>query len=220
MNDNDLWLSLWRARDTEFHQRQVNGLLTRFWTGLNLPRRSRILVPLCGKSLDMIWLAQQGHEVIGVELSPIAVKAFFSENHIKPSKKRAGPLTLWKHGRLSIYCGDLFQLQSDQLGPIDAIYDRAALTALPPELRGAYIEHLQHLSSKHSNVLLLTTEDQQDDESQQNFEGIDAELSLLCATRYRVKLQHSEQATPTAKRSITTGRINALNKVYQLTPLN
>lgn len=220
MNDNNLWLSLWRNRDTEFHQRKVNPLLTRFWTGLNLPRRSRILVPLCGKSLDMIWLAQQGHEVIGVELSPVAIKAFFNENHIKPSRKRAGPLTLWEHGKLSIYCGDLFQLTPDQLGPIDAIYDRAALTALPPELRGAYIEHLQHLTGKQSPVLLLTTEDQLENESDQSFQGIDPELSLLCATRYRINLQHFETASPHHEKTAMKADTYALNKVYRLTPFD
>ncbi|SEF71060.1 thiopurine S-methyltransferase [Marinobacterium lutimaris] len=220
MNDNDLWLSLWRDRDTAFHQRKVNSLLIRFWTELKLPRRSRILVPLCGKSLDMIWLSQQGHEVIGVELSPLAVKTFFKENHIKPSRKRDGQLTLWKHGRLSIYCGDLFQLQPEQLGRIDAIYDRAALTALPAGLRGAYIEHLQHLTGKHSPALLLTTEDRQQNESDQHFQGIDTELSLLCATRYRINLQHFEAAYPGQEKNLSQGDTDALNKVYRLTPLD
>ena len=90
-----------------------------------------MFVPLCGKSLDMIWLAEQGYEVIGVELSPIAVKAFFNENHLRPVKRQLCDFTLWQHGNISILCGDYFSLTKGHLGHIDIVYDRAALTALP-----------------------------------------------------------------------------------------
>lgn len=139
--DNLLWLQCWRDQQTDFNQKSVNPLLIRFWPGLGLVRGSRVFVPLCGKSLDMIWLAQQGHEVIGVELSPIAVRAFFRENHLKPTRRRVGPFTLWRQGRLSILCGDFFSLTLAELGQIDTVYDRAALTALPEAIRMLYISH-------------------------------------------------------------------------------
>ena len=93
--DNVLWLKCWRDQRTGFNQKTVNQLLTRFWPSLDLVQGSRVFVPLCGKSLDMIWLAKQGHEVIGVELSPIAVWAFFRENHLKPARRQIGKFTLW-----------------------------------------------------------------------------------------------------------------------------
>lgn len=75
--DNHLWLDFWRDERSDFHQIAVNPLLNKFWPSLKLAHGSRVFVPLCGKSLDMLWLAQQGHEVIGVELSSIAVEDFF-----------------------------------------------------------------------------------------------------------------------------------------------
>jgi thiopurine S-methyltransferase len=125
--DNPLWLQFWRDQRTDFHQQAVNQLLTRFWPNLETVVGGRVFVPLCGKSLDMLWLAEQGHEVIGVELSPVAVKAFFRENHLKPSKRRVGNFMLWKAGRISILCGDYFSLRSANLGMIDVVYDRVML---------------------------------------------------------------------------------------------
>ena len=125
--DNVLWQQCWRDRSTDFHQKSVNAFLTRFWPGFELEPGSRVFVPLCGKSLDMIWLAAQGHEVIGVELSPIAARAFFSENRLRPVRRKVGNFTLWEHGKLSILCGDYFSLTQRDLGRIDAVYDRAGL---------------------------------------------------------------------------------------------
>lgn len=115
--DNPLWLQLWHDQQSdEFHQVSFNKYLTRFWPTLNIPFGSRIFVPLCGKSLDMLWLAKQGYQVIGVELSPIAVKAFFKENRLQPAKQRLADFTLWRHGNISILCGDYFSLSPIQLG--------------------------------------------------------------------------------------------------------
>ena len=92
--DNVLWLQCWRDRQIDFHQQTVNQFLTRFWPRLDPDISSRVFVPLCGKSLDMIWLAEQGHQVIGVELSPIAVGDFFRENGLRPNPWRDGVCNL------------------------------------------------------------------------------------------------------------------------------
>ena len=152
---------MWHKRQTgEFHQTRVNKYLARFWPALDLVRGNRVFVPLCGKSLDMIWLAEQGCEVIGVELSPIAVAAFFKENHLPAVKRRMGAFTLWRHGHISILCGDYFALSRADLGHIDTVYDRAALTALPEDIRKLYVAHLQRLIAATTNVFLLTIEDE------------------------------------------------------------
>nr|MBL8411758.1 hypothetical protein [Dechloromonas sp.] len=93
--DNELWQQCWRDRDTGFHQTTVNPSLIRFWPSLGLDKSERIFVPLCGKSLDLLWLARQGHPVIGVELSPLAVRAFFKESRLQPSRRKVGKFTLW-----------------------------------------------------------------------------------------------------------------------------
>jgi thiopurine S-methyltransferase len=188
--DNKLWLQLWRDQQTDFHQNAVNQLLARFWPSLNLAPGSRIFVPLCGKSQDMLWLAEQGHTVVGVELSPIAVKAFFLENRLKPLRRRAGKFTLWKHGGINILCGDYFSLTASDLGAIDAVYDRAALTALPEDIRRHYVAHLQLITPKSSEVFLLTTEDAEEHETLKQALGVGEEIRALYSASFEIDLAH------------------------------
>jgi len=190
--DNVLWLQFWRDRRTDFHQQTVNLLLTRFWPSLDLAKGSRVFVPLCGKSLDMIWLAKQGHEVIGVELSPIAVRAFFRENRLKPVRRQVGQFTLWEHGRLSILCGDYFSLTGSDLGPVDIVYDRAALTALPEDIRQRYIAHLRLIVAETAKVFLLTTEDTEEKDSARQAFCVAEEIKTLYSEAYEIDLAHVE----------------------------
>ncbi len=144
--DKQFWLGRWERGETGWHQTEVEpGLVAHF------PKLSpiRVLVPLCGKSLDLLWLASQGHEVIGVELSELGVRAFFSENRLVPTESQRNGFKVFqaeaKPGRITIYQGDFFSLTPELLGPIGAVYDRAALIALPPEMRQSYTKHLQSL---------------------------------------------------------------------------
>lgn len=186
--DNHLWLQCWRDQHTEFHQAAVNTMLTEFWPSLHLPAGSRIFVPLCGKSLDMLWLAQQGYDVIGVELSPLAVRAFFKENRLLPRKQKRGAFTFWQHGKLSILCGDYFALSAADLGAIDAVYDRAALTALPEDLRIHYVSRLRQIISAKAPVFLLTTEDAEDNATPAQALGVDTEINTLYAEHFHIDL--------------------------------
>lgn len=213
--DNHLWLNLWRSRQTSFHQERVNTHLTTFWSELNLVRDSRVFVPLCGKSIDMTWLADRGHEVIGVELSPIAVKAFFHENKLKPNKRRMGKHTLWRHGRISILCGDFFSLKKSDLGHIDTVYDRAALTALPEEIRKRYVMHLQNIVPK-ANIFLLTVEDIERDVALKNGYYVDEEIKSLFSERYSIKLTHAEHGIEIQQQTPDLPSTQTEYKVYQL----
>jgi len=190
--DNGLWLKFWRDNRVDFHQKSVNQLLSRFWHILKPAPGSRIFVPLCGKSQDMIWLAQQGHEVIGVELSPVAVKAFFRENHLQPCLRKMGSFTLWEYGKISILCGDFFALLKNDLGLIDMVYDRAALTALPLDIRSRYAVHLQAILPSTVKVFLLTTEDIEPAESLQKLDAIDTEINGLFSADFEIDLIHAE----------------------------
>jgi len=192
--DNHLWLQLWRDRQIDFHQEKVNKYLTTFWPTLDLTQGSRVFVPLCGKSLDMTWLAKQGYEVVGVELSPVAVKAFFHENRLKPVKRRVGKFTVWEHGRISILCGDYFSLKKKDLGTIDTVYDRAALTALPEDIRRLYVAHLRAIVSDSAEVFLLTTEDAAENESLSQALGVGEEIKTLFAENFAIDLAHVESA--------------------------
>lgn len=191
-HDNPLWLKLWHNKQTDFHQLKVNTLLQRFWFLPDHIKGSRVFVPLCGKSLDMIWLAEQGNEVIGVELSPIAVKSFFDENHLKPTKTQVGEFTLWKTRNISILCGDYFSLRKTDLGQIDTVYDRAALTALPEDIRSEYVAKLRKIIDRKTRVLLLTIEDADDNATMDQALGIDAELESLYSKYFSIEVAHVE----------------------------
>ncbi len=190
--DNILWLQCWRDRQLDFHQPTVNHFLTRFWPGLDLALGSRVFVPLCGKSLDMIWLAERGHHVVGVELSPIAVAEFFRENGLRPSRRRVGQFMLWQHGRISILCGDYFALKPSDLGEIETVYDRAALTALPEDIRRRYVSHLRTIAPETSRIFLLTTEDAAENETLSESLAIGEEITALYAKNFRIDLTHIE----------------------------
>ncbi len=210
--DNHLWLKLWRDSDTEFHQTTVNTLLTRFWSKFDLKQGSRVFIPLCGKSLDMLWLLEQGHDVIGVELSPIAVKAFFSENNLQPTKKRIGQFTSWQVDKLTILCGDFFQLTQADLGQIDTVYDRAALTALPEDLRLPYVEHLGKITPKQCDIFLLTTEDIEHILGSTNTPQIDNEIQQLYSLNFTICLKHTEHIVDDENDNLTQAEF----RLYQL----
>lgn len=188
--DNALWQQCWRDRNIEFHQKTVNQLLIRYWHSLNLAAGSRIFVPLCGKSLDLLWLAQQGCEVIGVELSPIAVRAFFRENGLLPARRQVGRLTEWSSGPIRIFCGDIFALTAADLGAIAAVYDRAALTALPETARASYVAHLHALIPETCPIFLLTAEDPEEGDADGAEPNVAEELLTLYAERFTVDLVH------------------------------
>jgi thiopurine S-methyltransferase len=215
--DNPLWLALWSCHGSDvFHQKTVNTLLRRYWPDLEQIHDRRVFVPLCGKSLDMIWLAQRGCEVIGVELSPIAVKAFFRENHLQPAKRRVGAFTLWEHGHIHILCGDYFLLRRMDLGHIDTVYDRAALTALPENIRKRYVTHLQKLVPGTANIFLLTVEDAEEDMTLEQARDVDKEILSLYSTGFHVKLAHVESVYESDPGAENQAPQRTEYKVYQL----
>ena len=140
----------------------------------------------------MLWLAEQGHQVVGVELSPLAVRAFFRENHLQPVRRQQGELTLWQHGNIRILCGDYFALTAADLGPIDTVYDRAALTALPAEVRTLYVAHLREIVPATATVFLLTIEDAEEGTSLEQAMGVDDEVAALYADGFEITLAHVE----------------------------
>lgn len=141
----EFWLSKWALNETGFHQETTNDSLLAFWPSLRAPSGGAILVPLCGKSLDMCWLAEQGHAVVGIEVSPLACEAFFDGLKINPDMENAGAFRSYSAGPYRILQGDFFSATSADVGPVAAFYDRAALVAMPPEMQPAYARQLLNL---------------------------------------------------------------------------
>lgn len=167
----EFWQARWQDKRIGFNQPKANPLLIKYVSTLNLPAGSRVFVPLCGKSIDMVWLAKQGYKVVGIELVESAVQEFFAELNISPTIKVStdNPAIKCYQGQLSgkvsaqkieLWVADIFSLTAADIGPIDAVYDRAALIALPPDMRPKYSEQVHKLSGSAQQLLLTLNYDQ------------------------------------------------------------
>ena len=152
----EFWQARWARSEIGFHLPEVNPYLQQYWPALGLPEGTRVLVPLCGKSLDLAWLAGQGYQVVGVELAQRAVEDFFAEHKLQPEVSEVGAFRLYRAGAVEIYCGDFFALTAQLLAGCSALYDRAALIALPPEMRARYVAHLSQLLPSGCQGLLVS----------------------------------------------------------------
>jgi len=152
----EFWHQRWQLNEIGFHLDHEHPELLQNFNWLAARGGETVFVPLCGKSLDLIWLAKQGLQVVGVELSPLAIEAFFREQGQQPEKRTEGELTLWQSGAIRIYEGDFFKLQSEQLQGARLVYDRAALIALPPEIRRDYARRITELTPTGGRMLLVT----------------------------------------------------------------
>lgn len=156
--DPDFWHQRWREGRIGFHQDQPTPLLLEHWPALGLAPGSQVFVPLAGKSLDLVWLAAQGHRVLGVELSPLAVDQFFTGHGLTPDVHESRYGRHYRAGDIELICGDAFNLDAEALAGCAAVYDRAALIALPPELRRRYVCELHAQLPAGCRGLLITLE--------------------------------------------------------------
>jgi len=152
----DFWLERWERGETGFHQNEINPYLSRHWQDLHPTHSRKVFVPLCGKSQDMLWLHDQGYSVLGVELSTIAVQAFFTEIGSPPHKSPSVKFDQYEADGITILCGDFFDLKKDTLAGVSAVYDRASLVALPPEMRERYVRHLVNILPEATQILLIS----------------------------------------------------------------
>lgn len=184
--DKNFWHERWRNGQIGFHTPQPHWALQAHWHTLNLPATETVLVPLCGKSLDMRWLRQQGHPVEGVELDPLAVQAFFDEWQADgcldaaPRKTGRG---LAADG-VSLWMMDFFDYRPAR--PFGAFYDRAALIALPPSMRSDYVQHLRSCLSGDAKGLLVTLEYDQNQKDGPPFSVPSHEVDALAGFKPRL----------------------------------
>lgn len=154
----DFWHQRWQDNRIGFHQDKPTPLLLKHWPSLQLPPNSRIFVPLAGKSLDMAWFAARGHHVLGIELSRLAVEQFFAGQQLTPEVRDSPLGRRYRAGNIELICGDAFALDADVLADCDAVFDRAALIALPPGLRRRYASELYAHLPAGCRGLLITLE--------------------------------------------------------------
>lgn len=152
------WLQRWREGRTGWHHREPMPLLLQHWPALGVPAGSRVLVPLAGKSLDMLWLVQQDYSVLGVELSELAVQQFFSENHLSAQSQRQVDGVHYAAGDIVVIQGDIFKVAARVFESCTAVYDRAAVIAMPAEMRARYVHEVYGKLPPDCRGLMITLE--------------------------------------------------------------
>lgn len=188
--EKQFWLKKWEDNIIGFHKESPNQLLVNFIQNLELTPNARVLIPLCGKSLDIEYLISKDYQVVGIELSEKAIIQLFQELNIIPKIKKLEKVIHYSTKNLDIFIGDIFDITIQMLGPIDAIYDRAALIALPIEMRINYTKHLVEIS-KNAPQLVITVEYNQDTVAGPPFSISTNELNDHYASFYRLECLES-----------------------------
>ena len=202
--DSSYWHQKWATNNIAFHKREANPTLVNYFSKLSLDNDSRVFVPLCGKTLDIAWLLSNGYRVAGAELVETAIKQLFTELGVEPTISAIGSVKHYSADNIDIFVGNIFDVSSDILGPIDAVYDRAALVALSEEMRHRYTTHLTDITDKAPQLLVTYEYDQalmagppfsisrqEINQHYQNSYG----LSLLCSTDVPGRLKGKCEAT-------------------------
>jgi len=158
--DASFWHQRWKENNIAFHEGAANPLLVEYFQELSLPKGRRVFLPLCGKTRDLSWLLSRGYRVAGAELSDLAIEQLFTELGVEPMISKDGVLVRYSAINIDIFVGDIFHLSGGELGPVDAIYDRAALVALPREMRSRYARHLTEISKAAPQLLICFEYDQ------------------------------------------------------------
>ncbi|MGU9829762.1 thiopurine S-methyltransferase [Pseudomonas sp. LF242] len=211
------WQERWASNQIGFHLPEVNPYLQRHWPKLALAEGAKVLVPLCGKSLDLMWLASLGYRVLGVELSEQAVEAFFSEQGLMPRISQRGVFKVYRADLIEVWCGDFFALDAEALADCSALYDRAALIALPPLMRAQYAEHLNALLRPGCQGLLITLDYDQTQKAGPPFAVADEEVKLLLGGHWSVQVLEEQDILGESWKFVQDGVTRLEERVYRVT---
>lgn len=209
----DFWHRKWASREIGFHLPEANPLLVEHFHKLNLSPGSRVFLPLCGKTRDIAWLLAQGYQVVGAELSEQAINELFTELALEPQTTNVAGLVHYYADNLDIFVGDVFSVSAELLGPVDAVYDRAALVALPAEMRRQYTSHLVSITAA-APQLVITYEYDQQQMSGPPFSVTEAEVRQHYAAVYKVSPIIRKQVPGGFK-----GKVASTETVWLLEPI-
>jgi len=158
--NGEFWHQKWAKNEIGFHESKPNPLLLSYFKKLKLIKGSRVFLPLCGKTLDIGWLLSKGYRVIGAELSRLAIEQLFVQLDVEPEITECGKSIHYSAKNIDIFVGDIFDLSSELIGVVDAVYDRAALVALPEDIRKRYSKHLLDITNAAEQLLITFEYDQ------------------------------------------------------------
>ncbi|MCI1280354.1 MAG: thiopurine S-methyltransferase [Nitrospira sp.] len=191
MMDAQFWHDRWAKNEIGFHKSEANPFLVKYVHELALSKGNRVFLPLCGKTLDIPWLLSNGYRIVGSELSAIAIDQLFSGLGVTPTITKNGRIAHYHANDIDIFVGDLFDVTRTMLGPVDAIYDRAALVALPDTIRSRYTAHLTDITN-HAPQLLICYEYDQRAAEGPPFSISHEEVRRHYADQYQLTLLTSE----------------------------
>lgn len=197
------WHQKWQEGDIGFHQSEANLFLIKHFEKLNLAKGGRVFLPLCGKTRDLAWLLNCGHRVVGAELSELAINELFKDLEVEPKISRVGKLTHYSAKDIDIFVGDIFDVSAEVLGPVDAVYDRAALVAMPENMRHQYTSHLMEITHA-APQLLICYEYNQQLMGGPPFSVSEAEIQHHYASAYQVNSAESKEVAGELKGKVAS----------------
>lgn len=213
---DDFWLDKWRKQEIHFDQTDVNQWLVKYQNVLGDLRNKHVFVPLCGKSVDMNWFYQQGARVTGVELSELAAIAFFEENSLHYNIKKTPSFTIYQHDSVQILCGDFFELSKQHLVDIDLVYDRAALIALPDNIRKNYVKKMASLLNPGVSQFLISIQYVLDIIELPPYSIDENEINTLFSQEFDIQLLEQKHLSAVAPHLTERGIKDIVQSVYVL----
>jgi len=214
----NFWNERWEQNQIGFHQPSVSPYLVKYWSAI-AKGKGRVFVPLCGKSLDLIWLMEHGHQVVGAECSALAVDSFFKENNLQHEKSADKSFSIYKNPQITIYQGDYFDLNVSTLGDVKYGLDRAALIALPEDMRQQYSAHMIQLLSAGAQILLITLEYEQHLMQGPPFSVSEEEVNRLFSGDFSITKLHQQDIIEKENRFKSKGLNSLIETIYCLQKL-
>ena len=215
---NEVWLQRWVDQNIGWHHEEFNPHLLNYWPVLNVAEGALVLAPLCGKSRDMVWLAEKGYRVRGIELSPLAIETFFKEQGLEPERETQGLFERWFSGPYELYCGDIFDLAQLDNTHVEAVYDRASLVALNPLQRERYAHLLKECLPENCQVLLVGMDYSQKEMAGPPYSVVEEEVKALYRSKYLVEQLDSLDLLSESQRYRDFGLTRMFEQIYHLYP--
>lgn len=210
----EYWLQSWELNHIGFNQNYPNTYMQQYFPLLKLPKGARILVPLCGKSIDMLWMLEQGYQVLGMDISRLACESFFKENHHAYKEIKQDGQVFFEGKNISLWVGDFFDLDAKMLGEVDAVYDRASLIALPEKSRQQYASFINDILSPGVKVLLIAVTYEQTKMQGPPFSVNETEVKILFSKHFSITKLHDKPAQSLPVHLQEKGLNSATNQIY------
>lgn len=212
----EYWENRWITNQTGWHRSVYNDLMVKYWPKLGIPTDSKVLVPLCGKSLDMLWLAEKGHTIVGIEFTRVAVERFFPENKLQHIIVKHPNYIEFKSDRFTILNGDILVIPSDLI-QAEAWYDRAAMIAINPDLREDYVSQIRQQTKVGAVGLLITYSYPQEEMEGPPFSLNDDDVFQLFQDGFRVECLETIELEDEKERGLSriSSSVFALTRVSE-----